>query len=104
MIRGMKKPSIAKLAATRAAVNLKALQTVTKHFVDRAKMGAALGVSRSYTAMWDEVPHKFVRQLSALTGMPPEEILPDPFPYPTETSKDEKAEESKGRKPAKAKG
>lgn len=83
----------------REAVNLEALERVVNKFGDRAKLARALGLSRSYTWLWTEVPAAQVRVLSILTGFKPEEILPDPYPYPPEES-DEKAKKRQGRKAA----
>ena len=83
----------------RSRVNAAALDRVVKHFEDRAKMARALGLSRSYTSLWLEVPHKLVRALSEITGIPPWEVLPDPYPYPSEETH-EKAKKRQGRKPA----
>lgn len=78
----MVKKSVAELKRERAAKNLAALEKVVAIFGDRSKLGRALKISRATPSTWDEVPQQRVRQLSDLTGMKPEEILPDPFPYP----------------------
>ena len=72
----------AKLKRERAAINAAALDAVTMRLGgDRSKLGRALGISRATPSTWSEVPQKYVRRLSELTGLPPEQILPDPYPY-----------------------
>lgn len=47
--------------------------------VTKAQIAAHLGIAKQNLTRWKAVPPKYVPQLSALTGLPREHILPSVF-------------------------
>ena len=87
------------LAEERAKINLEALHKCRKALGGAQGIADNLGLWRQTVSLWKEVPHAHVRQLAALCGVPPAEILPDPYPYPESGVINEEAKARKRRGP-----
>ncbi len=58
--------------------NQAAFQALIKQH-SKASIARMIGSTKQYISNWDEVPIKYVRTISKITGIPPHTILPDPY-------------------------
>lgn len=53
------------------------LEAVFKHYGNSHRLALLLGCSRQAVSVWQRVPFKYVKRISADTGIPREELRPD---------------------------